>query len=192
MGRGTGLGLASAYGIVKSHNGIINVASKKGQGTTFNIYLPASDRGAVKERIVKETLMRGKETILLVDDEDITINSATEMLQWLGYSVLVAKGGREAIDKLQTHLDSIDLIILDMVMPGMGGRETYERLRVIRPDVKILLASGYSISGDTVRIMEEGCAGFIQKPFDITQISVKLREILDSGRQIPSEKVNSH
>jgi DNA-binding NarL/FixJ family response regulator len=79
-----------------------------------------------------------------------------------------------------------------MVMPGMGGRETYERLRVIRPDVKILLASGYSISGDTVRIMEEGCAGFIQKPFDITQISVKLREILDSGRQIPSEKVNSH
>lgn len=192
MGRGTGLGLASAYGIIKSHNGIINVTSKKGQGTTFKIYLPASDRGAVKERIVKEALMRGKETILLVDDEDITINSATEMLQWLGYNILVARGGREAIDKLQTHLDSIDLIILDMVMPGMGGRETYERLRAIRPDVKILLASGYSISSDTVRIMEEGCAGFIQKPFDITQISVKLREILDSGRQIPSEKVNSH
>jgi len=84
------------------------------------------------------------------------------------------------------------MIILDMVMPGMGGRETYERLRAIRPDVKILLASGYSISSDTVSIIEDGCAGFIQKPFNITQISVKLRKILDSERQITSEKVNSH
>ena len=192
MGRGTGLGLASAYGIIKSHSGIINVVSKKGQGTTFNIYLPASDRDAINDRRVKEALKRGKETVLLVDDEDITINSATEMLQWLGYNVLVARGGREAIEKLQTIQNSIDLIILDMVMPGMGGRETYERLRAIRPDVKILLASGYSISSDTVSIIEDGCAGFIQKPFNITQISVKLRKILDSERQITSEKVNSH
>jgi len=191
MGHGTGLGLASAYGIIKSHNGIINVASKKGQGTTFNICLPASDRGAVKDTIVKETLNGGKETVLLVDDEEMTIDAAMQMLQRLGYTVLVAGGGREAIEKLQTFENSIDLIILDMVMPGMGGRETYERLRAIRPDVKILIASGYSISTDILGIMEEGCAGFIQKPFNITQISTKIREILDRGEEIPSEKVSS-
>ncbi len=192
MGRGTGLGLASAYGIIKSHNGIINVASKKGQGTTFNIYLPASDRSAIKESTARETLKTGRETVLLVDDEDMAINAALQMLQRLGYNVHVARSGREAIEMLQTRQNPVDLIILDMVMPGMGGRETFERLRAIHPDVKILLTSGYSISGDAMQILEEGYAGFIQKPFSIMQISVKLRDILDSGTLSRTEKGNLH
>ncbi|MFC1812506.1 PAS domain S-box protein [Thermodesulfobacteriota bacterium] len=179
MGRGTGLGLASAYGIIKNHNGFINVYSETDEGTTFNIYLPASEKEAVKEEKLNEKLFKGTETLLLVDDEDIIIEVGQGIIENLGYKVLTAKSGKEAIEIYEKNRGRIDMVILDMIMPDMGGGETYDRLKEINPDIKVLLASGYSINGQATEILERGCNGFIQKPFNITDLSKRIREILD-------------
>ena len=121
MGRGTGLGLATVYGIVKGHQGIITVSSKKGQGTTFDIYLPASAKEVPEQKEVQEEILRGKETILVVDDEEIIVTITKEMLKSLGYRVLTAQSGSEALEIYRTRMNEIDLVILDMIMPGMNG-----------------------------------------------------------------------
>jgi CheY-like chemotaxis protein len=179
MGRGTGLGLASAYGIIKSHGGVITVQSVKGQGTTFVIHLPASERRPEKEKTPISMLLQGHETILLVDDEEMVLDVAVEMLKRLGYKILTAQSGQEALEIFKRHKEAIDLIVLDMIMPGMSGSETYNLLKNILPDIKVLLSSGYSISGEATEILNRGCQGFIQKPFDIKQVSCKIRDILD-------------
>jgi CheY-like chemotaxis protein len=179
MGRGTGLGLASAYGIIKNHDGIINVYSKKGEGTTFNIYLPASEKEVVEEKESVMEILKGTETVLLVDDEHMVLDVDVLMLGELGYRVMTATSGREAIDLYQEKMDEIDVVILDMIMPEMNGGETYDRLKEINPRIKVLLSSGYSINGEARNILERGCEGFIQKPFNINELSQKLREILD-------------
>lgn len=184
MGRGTGLGLASAYGIIRNHGGILTVSSEKGKGSTFEIYLPASEKGILKETQSEEELSDGTETILLVDDEDMIIEVGKQMLRRLGYKVLVAKGGREALEIMsKTHGSgsSPDLVILDMIMPDMCGGETYDRIKAINPDVKVLLSSGYSINKQAREILERGCNGFIQKPFTVKQLSQRSREILDKN-----------
>lgn len=180
FGRGTGLGLASAYGIIKNHNGIINVYSEKGHGTTFKIYLPASDKLVIAEKLKPEAAQGGSETILLVDDEEMVADIGKDLLEKLGYTVLVAAGGTEAIKLFRRHGDQVDLVILDMIMPDMSGGETFSRLRAIKPNAKILLSSGYSLDGRASAIMKQGCNGFIQKPFNLKKISHKIREILDS------------
>ena len=180
MGRGTGLGLASVYGIIKNHGGIINVYSEEGEGTTFNIYLPTSEKEVIKEKELPEVLLKGTGTILLVDDEDMIIDVGQGMLKALGYTVLVARGGKEAIELYRANKDKIDMVILDMIMPGVGGGETYDRIKEIKPDIKVLLSSGYSINGQAEEILDRGCDGFIQKPFNMRQFSQKIREILDS------------
>jgi two-component system cell cycle sensor histidine kinase/response regulator CckA len=179
MGRGMGLGLASAYGIIKSHGGFITVQSVKGQGTTFVIHLPASERRPEKEKTPINMLQLGHETILLVDDEEMILYVGVEMLKRLGYKILTAQSGQEALKIFKRHKEPIDLIILDMIMPGMSGSETYDRLKNILPTIKVLLSSGYSISGEATEILNRGCQGFIQKPFDIRQLSCKIRDILD-------------
>ena len=179
MGRGTGLGLASAYGIIKNHNGFINVYSEKGEGTTFNIYLPASDKEAVKEKEIDEKLLRGTETILLVDDEDIILDVGQGIMEKLGYEVLIAKSGKETIEVYKKNRSKIDMVILDMVMPVMSGGDTYDKLKEINPDIKVLLSSGYSINGQATEILDRGCNAFIQKPFNIGKLSKKIRQILD-------------
>ena len=182
MGRGTGLGLASAYGIIKNHEGIINVYSEKGEGTTFNIYLPASEKEIIKEEESIKELIKGTETILLVDDEDMILDIGEELLKRMGYRVLIAKSGKEAIECYNAHKgakDAIDIVILDMIMPEMGGGKTYDRLKEINADIKVLLSSGYSINGQATEILNRGCNGFIQKPFSMKQLSQKLREILE-------------
>jgi len=179
MGRGIGLGLASAYGIIKNHGGFINVYSEKGEGTTFTIYLPASGKEVVNEKRLSEDILRGTETVLLVDDEEMIIDVGEELLMELGYTVLIARSGKETIKLFKKKKDQVDLIILDMIMPDMGGRDVYDRLKQISPHIKVLLSSGYSINGQAQAILDRGCNGFIQKPFNIEQLSRKVREILD-------------
>jgi signal transduction histidine kinase/CheY-like chemotaxis protein len=179
MGRGTGLGLASVYATIQNHSGIIKVSSKKGQGTTFTIYLPASEKEVIVEKGLPEELLKGTGTVFLVDDEDIIIDVGQEFLKALGYKVLVARGGKEAIDVYKANKDRIDMVILDMIMPGMGGGETYDRMKEINPDIKVLLSSGYSIDGQATGILERGCDGFIQKPFTMKELSGKIRKVIE-------------
>jgi PAS domain S-box-containing protein len=180
MGRGTGLGLASAYGIIKNHGGIINVNSEKQAGTTFDIYLPASKKDiAVEEKKPVYEILKGTETVLLVDDEDTILDVGKDMLAETGYKVLVARSGKEAIEVYRKNWDNIALVIVDMVMPEMGGGEVYDIMKENNPKVKALLASGYSIDGQATEILERGCDGFIQKPFDVKALFGKIREILD-------------
>jgi signal transduction histidine kinase/ActR/RegA family two-component response regulator len=180
MGRGSGLGLASAYGIIKNHGGYINVYSEMGRGTTFNLYLPACDHRQAEDDGNSRRIYTGSETILLVDDEDITMDVGEELLEELGYKVLTARNGEDALSIYRRRQARIDMVILDMVMPGMGGGPTYDALKKINPAVKVLLASGYSISGEASRIMKRGCNAFIQKPFNIRQLSEKIRSVLDT------------
>jgi len=179
MGKGTGLGLASVYGIIKAHGGYIDVDSAKGHGTTFSVYLPSSEAADSMKGQLSPEVLRGNEGILLVDDEDVIIDVGQQMLKTLGYQVYVAKSGREAIETYEANNDRIDMVILDMVMPDMGGGEAYDMIKKIDPSIRVLLSSGYSIDGEAAEILRRGCNGFIQKPFDVTQLSHKLREILE-------------
>jgi PAS domain S-box-containing protein len=182
MGRGTGLGLSSAYGIIKNHDGIINVYSEKGKGATFNIYLPASKKELpIREERLPDEILKGTETVLLVDDEDMVLGVGEEMLKKMGYRVLLATSGKEAVELYKRHKNEIDLVILDMIMPDMGGGEAYDRMKGDNPKVKVILSSGYSIEGQANEILERGCNGFIQKPFNIQELSGKIRGILEKG-----------
>ena len=178
MGRGTGLGLASAYGIIKGHGGYINVESKKGKGTTFSIYLPASEKKVRKAVKTAEQLIKGTGTVLLVDDEEVILEVGEGLLETMGYRVLIARDGKEAVEVYRKNKDDIDIVLLDMVMPNMGGSEAYDRMKEINSKVKVLLSSGYSINGQATEILERGCDGFIQKPFSVKKLSRKIREIL--------------
>ena len=178
MGRGTGLGLASVYGIVKAHGGYIDVASKKAAGTQFTVYFPTTRQKVSKT--VKNTYKKPKKsgTILLVDDEEDILQIGAKVLQKFDYKVLEAKNGLEAIELYAENKDKIDLIILDLVMPDMNGREVYDRLKDINPGVRVLLCSGYSIEGRAKEIIDRGCDDFIQKPFTYKKLTEKLDEIL--------------
>jgi two-component system cell cycle sensor histidine kinase/response regulator CckA len=179
LARGTGLGLASVYGMVKAHGGYIDVDSKKGKGTTFSIYLPASKEELPEKQVAFKTIEKGHETLLLVDDEEAILEVGKETLEAFGYNVITAKGGKRAIEIYEAHKDAIDMVILDMIMPDMSGGETYDHLKAINPEVKVLLLSGYTIEGQASEILERGCDGFIQKPFDMREFSQRIRGILD-------------
>jgi two-component system, cell cycle sensor histidine kinase and response regulator CckA len=179
MGLGTGLGLASTYGIIKNHNGIINVYSEKGQGSTFTIYLPACDKKQVEKKdIISREIIKGTGRILLVDDEELILKVGREMLQKLGYKVLIVGSGEEAVEIYRSQQDHIDMVILDMVMPNMDGGKTYDRLKQINPGIKVLLSSGYSLNGKAQSILDQGCNGFIQKPFNLEKLSQKVMEVI--------------
>ena len=173
--RGTGLGLASAYGIIKNHDGIITVESTKDKGTIFNLYLPASERAVIEEQGDEQKITVGSETVLLVDDEPIVLDVSVQMLKKIGYKVLFAHHGREAIEIFKQNNDKIAIVILDLIMPGINGGEVYERLKEIDSNVKVLLSNGYSIDGQAAEILNRGCDGFIQKPFKLNELSYKFR-----------------
>jgi CheY-like chemotaxis protein len=179
LARGTGLGLASVYGMVKAHGGYIDVDSRKGKGTTFSIYLPASQQEVPERPTISGRLERGQEILLLVDDEAMVLQVSQELLEMLGYTVIPARGGREALELYRAHRDEIDMVIIDLIMPDMGGGETYDQLRGLNPHVKVLLSSGYSIDGQASEILKRGCDGFIQKPFKARELSQMIRDILN-------------
>ncbi|MFH0728959.1 MAG: response regulator [Pseudomonadota bacterium] len=187
-GRGTGLGLASSYGIINNHGGSIKVMSEKGFGSTFVVYLPASMTSAFEEKVCQSNIRKGRETILLVDDELNVIDVTEEMLQSVGYKVLTARSGMEAIELFKKNRENIDLIILDMIMPGLGGGETFDCLKALDPNVRVLLSSGYSLKGEAKEILNRGCNGFIQKPYTLAQLSEKLNDIIECPSSALMEK----
>jgi len=181
--RGTGLGLASAYGIVKNHSGIIKAESKIGQGTTLQIYLPVTDQPAQEQVPPKTGIAGGSETVLPVDDEEMIIAVGQAMLEKLGYRVLAARNGEHAVDMVKHSEVEIDLVILDLIMPGMKGDRAFDLIREVQPTVPILLSSGYAIDGQATDLMNKGCNGFIQKSFKLSELSQKIRRILDATKK---------
>ncbi len=176
--KGPNLNLASIYGTVKSYGGYIDVEILDKAGTKFSIYYPASENKIKK--IIEKTEKFQKETgtILLVDDEEAFLEVGQELLEAMGYNVLTAKNGKEALEQYKKNLKKVGLIILDIVMPIMGGGETFDRLKKINPDIKVLLASGYSVDGEATDILNRGCNDFIQKPFKMSDLSKKITEII--------------
>ena len=182
MGRGTGLGLASVYGIVKAHAGYIDVESRKGNGTTFSIYLPASEKLVENPSTIVGKLSKMTGTALLVDDEKNIIEVGKQLLEAIGIKVLTAGNGEDAIKIYKENQSNIDIVLLDMIMPGIGGGEAYDLLKKINPEAKVLLLSGYSIDGQASEILKRGCNGFIQKPFNMVELSNKIDKILQDSR----------
>lgn len=178
--KGTGLGLASVYGIINNHYGVIDVQSKVGSGTSFTILLPAHDNTAdIEHESGPDMIHHGGGRILFVDDEKISLEIGKELLGRLGYDVVVASSGQEALDIFVEDSSEFVLVIFDMVMPEMNGDELFDKLKVINPRFKSILTSGYSVKGQAAKIMSKGCNGFIQKPYGLKELSVKISEILD-------------
>jgi PAS domain S-box-containing protein len=180
-GRGSGLGLASVYGIVESHGGFITVESQLEVGTTFTLFLPATDRASVPPKHDGATVQNGSGTILVVDDEEMVLRVCVRLLRSLGYDVLTASSGKQCIELVREHTNTISLVILDMMMPVMSGRDTYHELRKVAPELKVLLASGFSLEGQAQDLLALGCSGFIQKPFGLAVLSAAVQEVLSAA-----------
>lgn len=180
--KGTGMGLAMVYGVVKNHDGFITVDSDLGKGSTFTIYLPAAERVIMKDEVKETILLRGEGTILVVDDEEFIRLFAKETLERLGYRVQEASNGEEAINVYNNTSKKIDLVILDLIMPKMGGEETFHKLKMIDPHVKVLISSGFGAGEQTKELMKDTCiVGFIQKPYNTTEIAEMVKTALSSA-----------
>jgi nitrogen-specific signal transduction histidine kinase/CheY-like chemotaxis protein len=176
--QGRGLGMAAVYGIVNQHGGYIDVESQVDKGTTISIYLPAIEKE--KQEPMKNNLkmLEGNGTILVVDDEEMVLNVGTELVKQMGYDVLEARSGKEAIEVYKENKYNVDIVILDMIMPGMDGGRAYEQMKEINPDVKVILTSGYGPDSEVTEIKRKGCDSFIQKPFGIKELYGKIEEII--------------
>jgi signal transduction histidine kinase/CheY-like chemotaxis protein len=175
---GTGLGLASVYGAVKAHGGYVDVSSASGLGATFTVYLPATDEDVLTAEDTQGEIVLGRGTVLIVDDDEAVLEACSSILAYLEYTPLRAASGRQAVEIFSERWQDIDLVILDMILPDIGGGEVYDALRAVHPQVKVLLASGYSLGGAAQAILERGCNDFIQKPFTIEQLSQKIGAVI--------------
>ncbi|HDQ40998.1 MAG TPA: PAS domain S-box protein, partial [Desulfonatronum sp.] len=181
VGKGTGLGLASAYGIVKAHEGYIHCSSEVGSGTTFRIYLPAADRAdmAIVESQPEAPLQGGNETILVVDDEPEIQELTQESLESFGYNVQTAATGEEALEMYKAEGKAIDLVLLDLNMPGMGGYRCLHELIQLDPTVRVLIASGYTTKVHEKDIRNPEAMRFLHKPYQLKELAAMVREVLD-------------
>ncbi len=195
QGKGTGLGLSMVYGVVKNHGGHVRVYSEPGEGTTFKLYLPCSRMPEAQELSELQSPPEGNELILVVDDEESIRSVARETLEAHGYRVLLAEDGAKAIE-IYTELDGeIGLVILDMIMPKMGGRETFLKLKELNPNVKALLSTGYSQNGKAQEILDSGVMGFVQKPYQVDALLSGVRKVLDArvtSKTSSSQEEHSH
>jgi CheY-like chemotaxis protein len=179
IGKGTGLGLAMVYGIIKGHGGYLNVYSEPGLGTTMRIYLPRAEGEVEEYKMGEFTNIRSKKgTILIIDDEDVVRELGKDILEAYDYHVYLATTGNEGISIFNECKNTIDLVMLDMVMPGKGGKEVFKELRSIKPDVKVLIASGYGEDEYFQEMFNSGTVGFLQKPFQHTQLINKIEEAM--------------
>ncbi len=174
------MGLAAVYGTVKNHKGSINVFSKSGQGSVFKVHLPLLDNieEKINEIVRASKVKKGTARILVVDDETILLNLLSDTLRSLGYKVITSKDGAEALEHYKKSWEHIDLVILDMIMPELGGHDTFIEMRKINPAIKVLLSSGYGIDGEAQEILDEGVLDFIQKPYQKLDLSEKVAEAL--------------
>ncbi len=182
-GQGTGLGLSMVYGIVKNHHGHIECDSEPGAGTRFNIYFQVSkSENMLKDEISikKEKIAAGYETILLIEDNESILDAVTRMLQHFGYTVITASNGEKAIEIYLAEQKSIDLVILALNMPGMGGRRCLNRLLEIKPEQKMIVTSGYASAANLENVHNGSNAVFIEKPYQIEDLLRIIREVLDS------------
>jgi len=185
-GKGTGIGLSVVYGVIKNHDGYIFCTSKPGKGTTFELYLPTADIMMIEEKMEtgkKPALSKGHETILLVDDEPSLLETGQKLLSFLGYNVLTASSGEKALVAIKREEERIGIVIMDLLMPGMGGEKCLVEIMKIFPSMKVMIASGNTASVKTEDIINAGAKAFIQKPYYIENLSKIIREILDDAGQ---------
>jgi len=180
-GKGTGLGLSMVYSVVKNHGGFVSVYSEPGIGSTFKVYLPESGKPELKIASTAAMPRGHNELILVVDDEAALRSLAHDTLEAYGYRVMSTENGLEAVEVYQKHKDEISVVILDMVMPKMGGHEAFLKLKEINPHVKALLSTGYSQTGKAQEILDSGVLGFIQKPYQLNELLLKLDSVLNAS-----------
>ncbi|HEV2298634.1 MAG TPA: ATP-binding protein [Candidatus Acidoferrales bacterium] len=188
IGKGTGLGLSTVYGIVKQHGGFLEVESKLGEGTQFHVFLPAIMQGKVEEPVVPapQSVRGGKETVLLVEDHDGLREIASATLSSLGYRVRLAHDGEQAVEEFRAHRDEIALVLLDVVLPKIGGPEAYARMCAYQPDIPVLFITGYSSDAEVLRSVRERKHPLLQKPYGPRELALKVREALDRGQNPPA------
>jgi len=184
VGHGTGLGLATAYGVIRQAQGFIHVTSEVGAGTSFHLYLPRTHEKMRESHHEKEPqkLLRGAETVLLVEDEALVLDLVNETLKMDGYKVITASEPATALKLADSMTERIDILVTDVVMPGMNGRALYDAISAKRPDIKVLYMSGYTANANISRGVLDSGINYIQKPFSIATISAKVREVLDGNR----------
>lgn len=185
VGKGTGLGLSAVYGTVKEHKGCITVQSEPGTGTTFSLFFPVAQMHLCILPQRDLGIEGGSGCILVVDDEPVIRATASAILEDLGYTVLLASNGMEGVAQYQQHMEEIDLVILDMIMPQMSGLACFQEIRLLNPHARVLISSGYTKEGSMEKLLQEGIQGFVKKPYRRTElaaaVATALHPVLPAG-----------